>query len=57
MKKLFEIMLYGGLTGFIIMRIFFYDYKGIMLASALIALLGLIGGKVIRSRKTSNYNQ
>ncbi|WP_419875726.1 hypothetical protein [Candidatus Pristimantibacillus sp. PTI5] len=57
MKKLFEIMLYGGLTGFIIMRIFFYEHKDIMFASALIALLGLIGGKTLRSRKANNHNQ
>jgi len=58
MKKLFEFMIFGGLTGFIIIRIFFYDYKAIMFSFAILALVGFVGRKLTNSKKNNNktYN-
>ncbi|WP_165822688.1 hypothetical protein [Paenibacillus montanisoli] len=50
MKKLFEAFVYGGLTGFLVIRIFFYENKGVMFAFAGLALLGVIGRTVIKRR-------
>jgi len=53
MEKIFEFAYYGGLAGFIIMRIFLYDYKGIMFAFAGLGLIGFIGKKIIKSKQAS----
>lgn len=52
MSKISSIMLYGGLLGFLAVRLFWYDYKGVMFSFAGVALIGFIMQKLIKRAKS-----